>query len=410
MGWQERNKVELRKEFVFRALQPDSNMSALCREFGISRRIGYKWLSRFQEHGANGLEDQSRRPQTSPLETSGELVLRIIELKQTHPRWGPKKILSALKRIPELSDELPSLRTVARVLDRSGLVSSRRRKARPSARPSRAPQLEVERCNQVWTVDFKGWWRTRDQRRCEPLTVRDAHSRFVLAVKVLSNTGTDVVREAFCEIFEEFGIPEVILCDNGSPFSCTRSLAGLTQLSAWWVSLGIKVVRSRPGCPQDNGAHERMHRDMRVELQSQPGVDAAAQQRACDEWRHDFNYVRPHEALNQMCPGEIYSPSSRKFNSEGSTVHDAAPTGCELRTVKANGYIQFRGQLYYATRALSGQSVGIVQRTLTVYDVWFYNQRIGWFDMNKHTAVQQLEEETNEKGGQTAELSSQRSA
>jgi len=135
MGWQERNKVELRKEFVFRALQPDSNMSALCREFGLSRRIGYKWLSRFKEHGADGLEDQSRRPQTSPLETSGELVLRVIELKNGHPRWGPKKILGALKRSADVSDELPSLRTVARILDRSGLVSARRRKARPSARP-----------------------------------------------------------------------------------------------------------------------------------------------------------------------------------------------------------------------------------------------------------------------------------
>ena len=171
----------------------------------------------------------------------------------------------------------------------------------------------VEAPNDVWTVDFKGWWTTRDGRRCEPLTVRDAFSRFILALRILPRSDTDGVRAVFEELFERHGLPKVIQSDNGAPFAAGRSLAGLTKLSAWWISLGIDVVRSRPGCPQDNGAHERMHADISVELQTQAAQSIRAQQRACDDWRVEFNHMRPHEALGLETPADVYRSSPRRL-------------------------------------------------------------------------------------------------
>ena len=289
--------------FIEQAKKPHANIAELCREHGISRQTGHKWLNRYRARGYDGLEEGSRRPKASPLATGEEVVTALLVARAAHPRWGPRKLSGVLRR--QLGDATPSERTVARILDRFGEVRHRR-KRRGLSVVERAPQVIAKAANDVWTIDFKGWWRATDGRRCEPLTVRDAHSRFVLALALLPRSTGAEVQRVMTRLFRRYGVPKAIQCDNGTPFICVRSAAGLTRLSAWWVSLGIRIVRSRPGCPQDNGGHERMHRDIAGELQAVPEATVLLQQRACDRWRQEFNHVRPHDALGGKTPAAVY--------------------------------------------------------------------------------------------------------
>src|SRR5215475_7595506 len=292
MPWKEHRVMSSKIAFVDEAKKPNANIAELCRVHGISRQTGYKWLKRFRSRGYAGLEEASRRPKSTPLATGEEIVAALLTARVKRPRWGPRKLARILRR--EFGDATPSERTVARILERFGQVRHRRQRRGLSV-VERAPQVSAQASNDVWTIDFKGWWRATDGGRCDPLTVRDAYSRFVLAIALLPRASGDEVRRVLARLFRRYGIPKAIQCDNGSPFVSTRSLAGLTKLSAWWISLGIRIVRSRPGCPQDNGGHERMHRDLRADVQLTPGASLAAEQRACDRWRQEFNHVRPHE-------------------------------------------------------------------------------------------------------------------
>lgn len=302
--------MSLKIEFVQKASRRGARMAELCREYEISRETGYKWLNRYKREGPSGLEERSRRPKSVPLATAEDLVLAIVKVRDRKPRWGPKKLRSLLQR--EFGDQAPSVSTIARVLRRFGLVRQQSRFRRLSV-VERAPTVRACACNEIWTVDFKGWWRARDGQRCEPLTVRDAFSRYVLAIKVMKSPSMEAVRAVFEQLFRRYGVPASIQCDNGVPFICVQSRGGLTRLSAWWVSLGMKVIRSRPGCPQDNGGHERMHRDMAADLQTLPAGSMAAEQKACDKWRLDFNHVRPHEALGGRVPADVYKLSQRRL-------------------------------------------------------------------------------------------------
>ncbi len=243
-------------EFVDKARTPGANVSALCHEYGISRQTGHKWLRRYREHGYEGLVEQSRRPHSSPLATGEEIVVSIVEWRERRPSWGADKIARVLAR--KLGENAPSKSTVARVLERLGRTRRRRPRIRIWTVDGR-PRVEVSAPNDLWTLDFKGWWRALNGEKCEPLTVRDAYSRKVLAVALGSSTRATEVRRVLERLFEQHGLPIAIQCDNGSPFVCVRARGGLTKLSAWLISLGIRLVRSRPGCPQDNGGHERMH-------------------------------------------------------------------------------------------------------------------------------------------------------
>ncbi|MCP4409940.1 MAG: transposase, partial [Gammaproteobacteria bacterium] len=292
MPWQEAITVKLREEFVLKALEPYSNVSELCRAYGISRKTGYKWIKRFREGGIEGLADRSRRPHTSPLRASGEVVLRVIELRRRHKTWGPKKLRVVLLRsIPQR--DAPSVRTIARILKRAGLVRpiGRPRGRNVSMAPTERPEVVATSPNELWTVDFKGWWRTRDGKRAEPLTVRDAHSRYVICAKLLESTKAHPVQSVFKGLFEHYGLPKAILVDNGAPFVSMHSRAGLTSLSAWWVALGIQMVRGRPGHPQDNGGHERMHLDLRFEVEDIAADNLEMQREVLEDWRQRFNHV-----------------------------------------------------------------------------------------------------------------------
>jgi putative transposase len=360
--------------FVEAASRPGANVAALCREHGISRQTGHKWLKRYRAKGYGGLEDESRRPKSAPLATGEEIVAALLAARAAHPRWGARKLVGVLKR--RFGDATPSERTVARVLDRFGEVRHRRRRRGLSV-VERAPQVTAQASNEVWTIDFKGWWRTTDGSRCEPLTVRDAFSRFVLALVLLPRpTGAEVWR-VLERLFRRYGIPKAIQCDNGSPFICVRSPAGLTTLSTWWVSLGIRIVRSRPGCPQDNGGHERMHLDIAGELQAVPEATLALQQRACDRWRQEFNHVRPHDALKGKTPADVYRPSP----SRPTIRPPIYPPGWLVRRVAKNGVIGGSRDGQFLSTAAAGYFVGLQPIGGLRYRAWLYDVDLGELEL-----------------------------
>lgn len=366
--------MSLKMEFVTRATKPHARMSALCREYGISRQTGYKWLSRYKREGFDGLEEQSRRPKSSPLATAEDVVVAILKLREAHPRRGPKKLRPQLQRI--LGNATPSTATIARVIKRMGLVRQRSKFRRLSI-VDHAPAITANGCNEVWTVDFKGWWRTGDGQRCEPLTVRDAYSRYVLCAKALPSPSLEAVRKIFVELFKRYGVPTHIQVDNGNPFISVQSRGGLTRLSAWWTALGIVVVRSRPGCPQDNGGHERMHRDIREEVQAYPSKSRRSEQRALNRWRQDFNQVRPHEALGGKTPGDLYKRSIRR----PVQTRYLYPPGWGVRTVVRGGRVHFNGAEMTVGAALVNYRVGLEPLDASTYRLWFRHLDLGTLDI-----------------------------
>jgi transposase InsO family protein len=372
--------MSLKMEFVERAIRPGARMSRLCREYGISRETGYKWLNRYKREGPDGLEERSRRPRDSPLATAEDLVLAVLELREAYPRRGPKKLFVQLQR--KHGPQTPSVATIARILRRFGQVRQRSRFRRLSIVEA-APTVRAAACNDVWTVDFKGWWRARDGQRCEPLTVRDAFSRFVLAVQVSASPSLDAVRRVFERLFVRYGVPRCLQCDNGPPFINVQARGGLTRLSAWWVSLGIEVVRSRPGCPQDNGAHERMHRDLRADVESFPQASRIAEQRACDRWRQEFNHVRPHEALQGKVPADIYEPSVRRARQTSYGY----PSSWIVRTVTDAGVINVAGVQVQAGKALVRQRVALEPLGAFQHRLWFRQLDLGMVEIGAPTIV-----------------------
>jgi transposase InsO family protein len=370
MPWKETTMINERTEFALSSLQAGVNFTELCARYGISRRTGYKWKQRYLDEGASAMLDQSRRPTTSPNQLTELELCRIARLHERHKKWGPKKIH---KLYSDRYTPAPSQSTFKRVFDRCGWVKKRpRRKSSATGRLSSG--LKAEDCNDVWTVDFKGWWRTGNGQRCEPLTVRDEHSRFVLKVQSMQTTRTEAVREVFEHLFKTYGLPKAIRSDNGSPFASSSAVLGLSRLSAWWVALGIDLERGRPGKPQDNGPHERMHLDIRNELECHTQEDLETQQAAFEIWTHTFNHERPHEALGMQCPADVYKPSIRKYSG---TPEDIVYPGKIARLVNSGGWISLHGHKFPISTALKGWSVGLLPTCNDTYDVFFARLRIG---------------------------------
>jgi transposase InsO family protein len=354
-----------RTEFVLKAIKTE-NFRELCREYEISTKTGYKWKERFLECGLSGLSELSRRPKSSPEGLEEAVVCEIIRLKQKHRHWGPRKIRKVYERLHE---EIPSESSFKRVLERAGLVQPRRLRPRhQSGRLFSGRKATVP--NEVWTVDFKGWWLARG-KRCEPLTVRDEFSRYVLDLRAMANARGQTVRGCFERLFEQHGMPEAIRSDNGAPFASDQGVLGLSRLSAWWVVLGIDLERGRPGCPQDNGGHERLHLDVERELR---GADLAEQQAGFDEWRKTFNQERPHEALGMKCPVEVYSQSERKY--EG-TPDDLKYEAMDSRKVAKWGSISWGSRWVFISNALAGWSVGLEPSKGGKHNVWFGRLLLG---------------------------------
>lgn len=368
MPWQHLDLMSQRTEFALRALQTD-NFRALCREYGISPRVGYKWKNRLLEEGMGRMEEHSRRPKKTPHALSEEEVCRIVALRVRHGHWGARKLQEIYSR---RHGEAPSESSFKRVFERTGLVE-KRHKRRASLGGSIGDTRKAQVSNEVWTIDFKGWWHDA-QGRCEPLTVRDEWSRYLLEVRALENARTETVRVCFERLFEQYGLPQAIRSDNGSPFSSSRAIMGLSKLSAWWVALGIDLLRGRPAHPQDNGAHERMHRDISRELE---GTRYQDRQAALDVWKREFNEERPHESLGMKMPSELYEPSKKKW--EG-TPDQLDYEGLMTRRVKSSGFICFEKESIFLSSALSGWDVGLKPLRNGPLEVYFAKLLLGHLD------------------------------
>jgi putative transposase len=360
--------MDQRIEFTVKALRTD-NFRALCTEYGISTKTGYKWQQRLLQYGLAGVAEQSRRPRHSANELAEAVVCEIVRCKRAHPYWGPRKIRELYLRA---HGQAASESSFKRILERAGLTEPRRRRQRAAEAGRLWSNRRAQAPNDVWTVDFKGWWYDGQGKRCEPLTVRDEHSRYILELRRMPDARTATVQQCFERLFRRHGLPQAIRSDNGSPFAQANALLGLSRLSAWWVALGIDLERGRPGHPQDNGAHERMHRDIGVELQPR-----TAQQDALDLWREEFNQQRPHEALGMKCPAQVYRDSERPY--QGSP-EDLEYPGMDTRKVGQHGTIKCSGTLLFVTSSLAGWSVGLKPLANGQQEVWFGRLLLGWLD------------------------------
>lgn len=336
------------------ACKAQRSLSQLCRQFGFSRRAGYKWIQRFEREGLRGLKDRPRRPRRSPGQVAPKWLKRIRQLRRRHRSWGSRKLAASLRKAYR-GDQVPSIRTVSNWLKRMGLNRrTSRRGTRRGPRLKRSKLTVARGPNHVWTVDFKGWFRTQDGCRVEPLTVRDLFSRYMLSVRLLRDQSWRPVRREFLRVFGRYGYPEVIRVDNGSPFGSTGP-AGLSRLSAWWTALGIRVEFIAPGHPEQNGAHEQMHRVMKAETTRPASRDRRSQQRRMDRWVRAYNRVRPHEGLAERTPMDVYR--WRRGDRRQEAVQ--YPAHWIVRRVRSNGQIKWKGRKRFVGEAFVGYRVGV---------------------------------------------------
>ena len=310
MGWTETCAVDERMRFVIAAEKHEEPFAAVCRRFGVSRRVGYKWLARYQEAGVEGLQDRSRAPLHHPQAIADDLVERCLAVRRAHPSWGPLKVRAYLERRAPARD-WPAASTIGAMFDREGLTV--KRKLRRRSPPSSAPFAHCGAANDVWCIDFKGWFLTGDGRRCEPLTITDAHSRYLLRCQALARTDTDHVWPVLDAAFREFGLPHYMRSDNGSPFA-SRGAGGLSKLSIKLIKAGVIPERIAPGKPQQNGRHERMHLTLLQDTANPPAASLRQQLKRLRDFQRLYNEHRPHQALGNATPADSYTPSPRRFD------------------------------------------------------------------------------------------------
>jgi transposase InsO family protein len=346
----------------------------LAEALGVSRKTAHKWLRRFTDFGPGGLADRSRAAHNHPNATPKPVVKAVIREKQAHPTWGPLKLRPLADDPPEVAAAWPAPSTRGAILARAGLTQVRRRRRRVP--PTTEPFGACDAPNAVWCADFKGWFRTGDGQRCDPLTISDAYSRTLLACDGLPRPDFAHVRPAFEVTFREYGLPDAIRTDNGPPFA-SSAVGGLSPLAVWWVKLGIRPERIAPGHPEQNGRHERMHRTLKQECCGFPAATLEAQQRRFNEFRHEYNWQRPHQALNQEPPATWYRPSPQAYPA---VLDDPVyPPQALIRRVRSNGEIRWRGQLVFVSEALVGEAVGLLE-ALVGYNVYFGPIVLGQLD------------------------------
>ena len=367
MPWKETCVLDQRRAFIEEFLRCEDTIKVLCDKYGIAEKTGHKWKNRFMEQGFAGLYDNSRAPLTSPAQLDEDTVIRLLAIRQAHPTWGPKKI-AVLYRRAYPNDPAPSESSIYRVLGKAGLIKRRRiRQADGIGADLMRRLIPAEEPNDVWTVDFKGWWYSSGQK-CLPLTVRDLYSRHILDVRLMEETTAVSVKERFKGLFYQYGMPKAIRSDNGTPFATTNGLLGLTTLSAWWMYLGVIPDRIDPGRPTQNGSHERMHADLSKEVQGHILGGIEANQAAIDLWVDEYNTVRPHEALSMRTPAEVYRLSERSY--EDADVAWEYPIGFESRMINKEGFIKLRKKRYRVSSSLKGMQVGVQQKDEAEYMIW----------------------------------------
>jgi putative transposase len=365
--------MDQRVAFIADWLRDEGTMTALAERYGISRKTGYKWVERYEQDPAHGLAERSRAPQTHGRAMAHDLRDAIVAMRHAHPRWGPKKLRAVLiEREPRRV--WPAASTMGDLLRRTGLSQPRRR-ARLVI-PLTQPLAAAQAANDVWTADFKGWFRTADGTRCDPLTVADAWSRFVLCCRIVAPSERGV-RPWFERTFRAHGLPRALRTDNGSPFA-TRGAARLSHLAVWWLKLGIQLDRIDPGHPEQNGRHERFHLTLQQETTTPPAVTPGQQQRRFDRMRREFNTERPHEALGQQPPARTYVASPRPYPARlEDPWYDATH---QVRRVKQTGAIKWRGDEVFVSEAVRGELVGLAETERGDWTVRFMHVELGRID------------------------------
>jgi transposase InsO family protein len=352
-------------------------VSELADRYGVSRKTAHKWINRAEEWGDNGYHELSRRPHHCPGQTDPAIVRELVELRKARPKRGPAMLLDQLKRRhPEM--QLPSVATVGRILAREGLVRPRRRWRR--AHPG-CPKTVAQGPNDIWAADYKGQFRLKNGQYCFPLTVSDLASRYLLGCDGHPAISLELTQKRFTRLFEEFGLPNRIRTDNGVPFA-SNALARLSQLSAWWIRLGIYPELIEPGRPQQNAIHERMHRTLKQEATIPPGGNLRAQQRKLDRFREEYNGERPHTALGMRRPGEVYQPSRRAMPQRIEPYE--YPGHCLVRRVSRDGTIRVLGKQVFVSNTLHDDFVGLEEVDDGVYDLYFCFYQIGRYHLQEN--------------------------
>jgi putative transposase len=375
MPWNETTAVDERCRFVMTYFSGAMTMSELCASYGISRPTGYKWVKRYAAQGAAGLYERSRAPLNCAHRMAACTAEWLLADRREHPDWGAVKIVKRFsERHPKRHAPAPS--AVSALFKRHGLIEPRKRRQRSPSRGCRATAASEP--NALWTMDFKGQFRTGDHRYCYPLTVMDALSRYLLACRGGLDTSAAWVMRYIDELFREYGLPWAVHSDNGSPFASSNSLGGLSRLSVHWVKLGIRIERSRPACPQDNPAHERMHRTLKASTARPPASHLRAQQRRFDHFRHEYNDERPHEALELQPPDRVYRSSPRPYPSRIPEPEYAGHF--ERRRVGAHGCIKWNGRCVFIGAPLSGEYLGLEEVDEALWAIYFYDHQLARLD------------------------------
>lgn len=377
MPWKESSVMEERLRFVLEYEAGEESVTELCRRYGISRETGYVTLRRYRGLGISGLQRQSQAAHRHPNQTSAEIEQKVLELRQAHMLWGPRKLKRILER-DEPGRTWPAASTIGALLQREGLVVPR--KKRRHTAPHTEPLAHAQECNRVWCADFKGWFRTADGERIDPLTISDAYSRYLLRCQTVEKSNTERVQAIFEAAFREYGMPEAIRTDNGPPFA-SHAVAGLSRLAVWWIKLGITPERIAAGHPEQNGRHERMHRTLDQEVAQPPEANRRKQQQAQERFRREYNQVRPHEALGMQTPAAVYQPSARKFPSR--VPEPEYPASMLVRSVRAHGHFRWKQHDVFLSAVLWGENVGLLPEDARWFTIYFAQLPLARFDSQK---------------------------
>lgn len=374
--------MDLRVQLIEEYREGES-VTALAEMYGVSRKTVYKWLDRHELEGVAGLADQSRAPVRCPNKVSGEVVDLIIAARQRW-KWGPRKLRVKLAEAhPEIV--VPAHSTIGEVLKRKGLTHPRKRRNRTP--PYQQPFGDVNKANETWCVDFKGYFRTGDGTRCDPLTITDAWSRMLLGCQIVAKTDTVHVEAFFDHLFLEYGLPRVIHSDNGTPFASTAP-GGLSRLSMRWVKLGILPERSRVACPQDNGRHERMHATLKQATLKPPARNPHLQQQIFDGFRREYNEQRPHEALDYATPASCYSPSDRPMPRRVPELEYGDDVA--VRRISQQGSLKMNGERTFLSEIFGGEWIGLRAVDERYYEVLYGPVQLGFLDSHRHTFHRRL--------------------
>lgn len=366
--------MDERVRFIAACAESDESFTELCRRFGVSRETGYKWVRRYESDGPSGLLDRPSIARRHPAQTPDDIVDAVVNARKQHPFWGPKKLRSLLVEKQPLR-QWPAPSTIGEALRRHGLIRPRRR--RPRMPPGASPVERGQAPNDIWCADFKGHFALGDRTRCHPLTVSDEFSRYVLKCEGLARPKGPPVREHFERCFHEFGLPQGMRTDGGTPFA-SLAVGGLSELSVWWIRLGIRPLRIDPGEPQQNGVHERMHRTLKQETTQPPAQTLVEQQRVFDRFRREFNDERPHEALGMKPPTKVYTTSRRTFPTE--LREPEYGEGFVVRRCAYDGRVSVRGLIFPLGKLLAHAHLGVRASDEGRHEVFYGPVRLGFVD------------------------------